>query len=372
MEFIDMTDDERKTLIEDYLKLRVKGKPSVNSEIGLAPDSQSLVNVLDKLSATGQLVDLAEFEKFRTLGTDRNEQYRMYDEMALDSVISAALELYADDATQYNTKGQIVWVESDEPKIAQAANRLIDVLQINEHAWSHIYSLCKYGDLYLQLFRDDEIMDDPLVKRLDHTNIDTVKAKKGSVLEEYLERVPNPADIFDLYSYGKTVGFVHVNNFDNTDQNLAFRTYMYNANDNNIQIYPPNKFVHVMIGTDVDRFPEKLSLCFDKEEVKKIGDDKINYDPDSINAKSNLTTVTYGVRRGKSILYDIYKIFREVQLMNDALLLNRVTRSSIIRLVQIEVGDMPKEQVEIHMRHFKQLIEQKAAFSVSNSLSEYT
>ena len=45
--------------------------------------------------------------------------------------------------------------------------------------------------------------------------------------------------------------------------------------------------------------------------------------------------------------------------MEDAILLNRVTRSSIIRIMQIEVGDMPKSQARELLKRVKTLIEQK-------------
>lgn len=343
-----------RSLFEEFLKIRIKGKPGKEADAGIAVKGNTLVDVLEKASDAGKLVDYSEFQQFRTIGTDRNEQYRVYDEMAYDSVVSTALELYSDDATQYNSKGQIIWVESEDPQIAQFANRLIDNLQLNENMWSYAYNLVKYGDVYLELFRDDEIQEDPLVKTLDHTDLDVVKNKKGSVLEEYIELVPNPARLFDLSNRGKTVGFVEVNLADNSDGTPQFKNYMYNMNDTNIKVYDPKKFVHIMLNPDTDRFPEKLSLTFDGKN-NKVNDS----DPDSVQAKVEQVTINYNVKRGKSILHDQYKLYRELQLMEDALLLNRVTRSSIIRLLQIEIGDMPPSQAEQLLHRYKNLIEQK-------------
>ena len=53
------------------------------------------------------------------------------------------------------------------------------------------------------------------------------------------------------------------------------------------------------------------------------------------------------------------------------MLLNRVTKSSIIRLINIEVGDMPKEQVGPFLQRIKALMEQKAAINTGESMSEY-
>jgi hypothetical protein len=58
--------------------------------------------------------------------------------------------------------------------------------------------------------------------------------------------------------------------------------------------------------------------------------------------------------------------------MENSLLLNRITKSAITRLINVEVGDMPKEMVGPHLQGIKSLIEQKAAINAGNSMTEYT
>ena len=59
-------------------------------------------------------------------------------------------------------------------------------------------------------------------------------------------------------------------------------------------------------------------------------------------------------------------------LLENSVLLNRVTQSSIVRVIGVEIGDMPKENVPAHLMNIKQLIEQKAALDVGKSMNEYT
>ena len=331
--------NKRKSFFEDFLKIRVEGKPGKEYAIGVVSDKDSLGNQIENAVENGNYVDIATLEQFRTLGTDRNSQYRMYDEMAYDSILSAALEIYTDESTQYNTDGKIIWVESDDPNVAKFGNHILEVLQVNDHTWSYIYNLVKYGDIYLQLYSDSDILDDPLVKRVQTTDIDVVKDRKGATLEDYMDMVANPARMFDISQRGKTDGFIEGDLPDNSDQGPKIGSYQLNMNDNNLKIHDPKKFVHIMLCENSDRFPETMELTFgDSEDMK---------------------TVSYNVKRGKSIMHDLYKIYREIQLMEDSLLLNRVTRSSIIRLLQIEVGDMPKNQVDELLRRFKRLVEQK-------------
>jgi hypothetical protein len=67
--------------------------------------------------------------------------------------------------------------------------------------------------------------------------------------------------------------------------------------------------------------------------------------------------LTYTVKRGQSLLYNVYKTWRELTLLENSLLLNRVTKSSIIRIIGVEVGDMPKESVGPHLMGIKNMIE---------------
>lgn len=330
-----------RAILEDVIRMRIKGKPSKTSQIPVAHGDEELVGFLQELEGS-QMVDMSEINKFRTLSTDREAQYRMYDEMALDSIISSAIEMYADDATQYNSNGQIIWAESDDSDVSAFANRLIDILDLNSNAWSHIYSMVKYGDIYLETFRDDEIDDeDPLVgKDLKYAQASVKNHKNGSKMEEYIEFVANPSKIFDLVRRGKTVGFIDmpINDTDLTEEGKY--GYQYIQKGNEINVMPADKYVHICLANDTDRYSPVFKLSFK-------GDN------------GDTTECKYKIKRGKSILHDIYKVYKEISLMEDSLLLNRVTKSSLIRILQIEVGDMPKSQARETLKRIKQLIEQK-------------
>ena len=61
-----------------------------------------------------------------------------------------------------------------------------------------------------------------------------------------------------------------------------------------------------------------------------------------------------------------------MSLLENAIILNRLTKSSKTQVVQVEVGDMPKEQVIPHMQGIKQLFEQKTSLDSGNTMGEYT
>ena len=61
-----------------------------------------------------------------------------------------------------------------------------------------------------------------------------------------------------------------------------------------------------------------------------------------------------------------------MMLLENTLLLNRLTKSSIVRIIGVEVGDMPKENIGKHLMGIKQLVEQKSAINEGTSMEEYT
>lgn len=335
--------------IEDFTQFRIKNAPSDRADLPITEKEDELVGRMT--SSDSPISSLSQLSEFRTIAEDRETQYNTYDEMSTDSVIAAALEIYADDATSYDEKGRIIWVESDVKEIADAGNRLLDKFEIPERAWKHIYQACKYGDYYLKLYREDENQSNDKVKS-DIITRGSVKVINDEVIEngdrlvypyeDYVEDVYDPATIFDLRKRGKTAGFIEVTK-DVRDNNVftsnnVSRTYSLR----DVNVYRPDRLIHIMISENLTRNPETVTI--------DLGNDK---------------SATYEVARGKSILYDVYPIQRELQLLEDSLILNRLTRSSLIRLLEIEVGDMPKKEVNNYLRRIKNLIEQHISMDKS-------
>ena len=343
--------ENAKNLLEDKFKIRIVPKPDNSNNISIAGKGKTFKDIVSSDIEKGFMVDVASLNSFRTLSNDREFQYQVYDDMKADAVVAAALEMYADDATQYDSEGRIIWVESDDPDVAAFGNRLISILDIEDNAWSHIYSLCLYGDLYLETFKNvstNDRLPDLLVEPLQNSgNIYIQRKINGSYLEEYIEEVSNPANIYDLQRKGKTVGFIEVPRLEDDTTKLSGMTISQINIDsqygNDVHVLDPDKYVHIMLSAETDRFPETVTVTSSSCN---------NNNEDDLKLKLK-------VKRGKSILQDVYKTYQELKLMEDSLLLNRITRSSIIRLLQVEVGDMPKSQVSQLIKRLKDKIEQK-------------
>lgn len=332
-------------LFEDKLKIKFVANDKDNAGIPITDDKNDITQRQIDNVGGGSLFDAEAIATFRTLSSNRKEKYLEYENMLTDATIAAAMEMYADDATQYDPKsGKVIWVESDEPDIAKAANRLIDVLQLNEKAWKHCYSLCVFGDLYLRVYREGDNADYEDLLNTQPGVLRTKVQDTSRPMEEYVEYVEDPAAIYDLQIKDKTSGFVRIRTSTPSNYNSYTKYNGVNLNQvdiTNVDFYDRRSFVHISLSESINRNPEYLAI---KDEA-------------------NNTTNVYKIKTGKSILADAYEASQTVKLLEDSMLLSRLTKSALIRLLQIEVGDMPKPEVENLLRRVKNMIEQKIALN---------
>ena len=118
------------------------------------------INYKEKMTETDfpdldefDFIDYDSFSKFRQLSDDRRVQYDAYDEMTKDIIISSAIQLYTEDATQYDTLGRVMWVEAEDGELAKYLNDLLDILEIPKKLQAIYYALIEYGDVYLRLYK---------------------------------------------------------------------------------------------------------------------------------------------------------------------------------------------------------------------------
>ena len=379
----NIEDVDHSTLFPDASNLYNKTTeaiPAPSKEIGIDVDNQFLHNIIN--AGLASKLDISAIQSFTQVSQHRNQIYDLLDTMCQDPTIAAILETYAEDATEYNDQGQIVWVEAEDSNILKHVNYMLETMRVDKHIYKWIHALCKYGDIYLRLYRESDIQDDDLFdesnaqkelkNKFDRLNENLNDNSDKEVLNEdvkikayadndhyisYVELVPNPADMYELTKFGKTAGYIKANvkasNTKNFNAQSAFYQYKFRRND--VDVHSATDFVHASLEDNSNRTPEEVSIFLDNQA----------YDDES-NAR------TYVVKRGQSLLQNVFKVWRELSLLENSVLLNRITKSAIVRLINVEVGDMPKEMVGPHLQGIKQLIEQKSAINEGNSLNEYT
>ena len=344
-------------------------KPEPN--IGIDTHNTLITNIVQSAengyTATSGQLDMSTINSFSQASQKRDELYSLLDVMAQDSIIAAVLETYAEDATEYNENSQIVWAESSDPKISKFVNFLLDSMRIDKNIYSWVYSLCEYGDLYVELFKNseynkiDELFDtDEEIQRKRSALNEDVKIntyKKSDKYVHYVEAVKNPAEMFELTKFGKTIGYIKADlkmNKIQQDNITSINLFRYKFKQSDINIYPATKFVHASLEGNNERIDEKVSIFMDSNNDEKAVES------------------TYTVKRGQSLLYNTFKIWRELSLLENSMLLNRITKSSIVRLINVEVGDMPKEMVGPHLQGIKSMMEQKTSINTGKDMTEYT
>ena len=329
-------------------------------------------------------LDISAIDKFTSISNARDQVYQLIDTMCNDSAVSAIVRTYTDDVCEMSDNGHIVWCESSDPNISRFVNYLLNIMNVDKQIGKWVYCLIKYGDVYLRLYRESDYHD-VLFNKVDRTKQALNEAVNLSIhntndnYSYYIEMVPDPSTMFELTRHGQTFGYIETpnkpNNFDTTsyvggttgmmsgNSNGAY-TFAYKTSD--VNIYQADDFVHAALEDNISRFPETVDLFYEdleldtKDTKRKTG------------SNTGMSSQSYTVRRGKSLLYDSYKVWREKALLESAVLLSRVTRSGIVRKVAVEVGDMPKEQVQQTLRRVKELFEQRSAYVEGNSMSEYT
>ena len=341
----------------DYNNITVP-KP-VPEKINNVDVNQSLFNDII-IAGEDNNLNVPAINTFTSVSRARDSIYDMIDEMAQDATISAVLDIYAADACEPNDRGQVVWVSAEDEKVGKEVEHLLDAMRIDKNAFGWVYSLIKYGDLYLRLFRESEF-DDPIFSK---KSVDTreqlnenviVKAySKNDRYAEYMEMNKNPAEVFELTRFGKTVGYIKTHlpktNSDDTTMGLLNNyNYTYNFNLSDVDIFAATEFVHACLEDNSSRTTEEVTITSDDE-----------------------IATTYSVKRGQSILYDAFKTWRELSLLENAVLLNRITKSALVRVVSVEVGDMEKSDVRTLLQRIKQMIEQKSAINIGKSITDYT
>ena len=135
--------------------------PVAEKQIGVDTHNEIIDKIADgAVDGIASTVDLSSISSLSNTAQTRDQIYTLIDTMAQDPTVSAALEIYAEDCTQYNDDGKIMWATSDDARqgkeIAGHINYLLDVMNVDKNIYSWAYSLVKYGDLYLRLFRESD------------------------------------------------------------------------------------------------------------------------------------------------------------------------------------------------------------------------
>jgi len=283
--------------------------------MGILERFKSYVGKNKKVEASLDTLDLKQLMKqgdlWELVGTinsiqkDRESRLRDYEEMSNHGIVGSAMELMADDATQPDPDlGVSFWIECEKDnKLEKELNTWLEQqVRLEDKIWTYAYHVVKNGEAYLRTFHSDE----------------KFKKNKEIDLGDHFEFVKYPGRINELIKYGKVIGYYETaTNGDDPDK-----------------LYPPMDYIHFICDRGANR--EKLQLEDKDEKVKE-----------------------YTLRYGTSFVDGARHDFKVMSLIEDILLLARLSRSSLYRIFKINVGTSNKKDTLKIIREIKSAIESK-------------
>jgi hypothetical protein len=239
----------------------------------------------------------------------RTMVYSDYDNMDYDAIVASALDIISDESTLKNDMGEVLQIRSSNEDVQQILyNLFYDVLNIEFNLWSWIRQMCKYGDFFLKL---------EIAETYGVYNVIPYTAFHIERQENYDPEHPNavrfkysPEGIFAGGS--GYYGTPNMGTFDN-QPGIHFENY---------------EMAHFRLLTDVNYLPY-----------------------------------------GRSYLEPARRIFKQYVLMEDAMLIHRISRSPDRRIFYINVGSIPPNEVENFMQ--KTISTMKRTPLMDNQTGEY-
>jgi len=267
---------------------------------------------------------------------DRLQRYAVYDQMNYDHEISAALDTIADFATDPDevTKLPLVIEYNDEPTpseiqiLEKSLNQWVRMNKLSRRLWRMFRSVLVYGDQFF--IRDPETFE--------LYWIDPAKVEKVIVNE----------------SEGKKIESYFVKDIDLNMKNLVATNQLNKASNaamggNSIVFSPPMagnlNYVSGGFGSAGSaNYKDGGATAVDAEHIVQLSL------TDGMNAAWPF---------GLSILEQIYKVYKQKELLEDAILIYRVHRAPERRVFFIDVGTMPPNKASQYLERIRYEVQQK-------------
>lgn len=232
----------------------------------------------------------------------RRRRYHDYEKMDEYPEIGAALDIYADDATQSHLDGDMVVAETEDERVRAAVSEFVADTDLDKYLWDIIRNMCKYGDCFVENIVD---MNNP------DAGIQRLK-------------ILNPVFIYrreDRFGYLK--GFIQ-----EVPQSTA-QAQQYQG----------------------DKLGKKNTIFLDSHQLIhfRLHTSDSNYYP-----------------YGKSICAPGVRAWKSLRMMEDAMLIYRLHRAPERRIFYIETGNLPQTKVEMFMERIKAKFKKEKFFNTES------
>ena len=243
----------------------------------------------------------------RALSNDRQSKINDYREMLRDGVTLSAVELISEDASLVdNDTGLAAWVESaDNPDFAEMMTSFLrNKFRINDIIYPLAFNIVTFGECFV------------------NTNYSNIEYRKEYAVGDYFT-IAEPEDVVHIYRYGVPLGYL-------------FR--------------PQSKDSSMLKETD-KLLPERSFIHFISDRA----------------SRDHLSSGSY-IQYGSSFLEAARQYYKQRQLLDDLLILARLTRSSFYRLFSVDVGSASSQDTARMIRELKTAVSSKQSINVSTEV----
>ena len=224
------------------------------------------------------------------LELNRRKRYKEYEEMDEYPEIGAAFDIYADDSTQKGPRAERWSIKSKSPMVVDEVNALFETINLQRFFWDIVRNAVKYGDCFVELIAD--------IKRPEKG------IRKLKILNpNWILRVENE--------------FGHLNKFLQEIPNSETMQYSETATTQG----EPLKYIEL-----------------DKKQI--------------IHFRLHTSDPVF-YPYGKSIAALSHRVFRSLKMMEEAMMIYRLSRAPERRIFYVDTGNLPTSKAELFMERLK-------------------
>ena len=221
----------------------------------------------------------------------RRNRYRDYEIMDEYPEIGAAFDIYADDSTQVGVKNEHWTIKTDSKQASDEIEEMFKTIALDRFLWDMTRNTVKFGDCFMELV-------------VDLNNPDKGVQKIKVLDPKWLIRVENQFGYLDKF-------YQEIPQKGRTDN---FGIYGYAGGRAQYIELDKNQIIHFRLHT------------------------------------SDPTFYPYG----KSIAALCHRTFRSLKLMEDAMLIYRLSRAPERRIFYVDVGNLPASKSEMFIERLKE------------------
>ena len=231
---------------------------------------------------------------------ERKRRYQEFEDMDSYPEVAAAFDIYADDSTQLNLDGSRWEIESDDQLVKEEGDAFFESITLSHFIWDIVRNTVKFGDCFIELVVDVENIRRGIQKiKILDPNYIYRIENEFGILTDFLQEIPLQTDNTLFGKMGSTTGQRVVTPLDK------------------------NQIVHFRLYT------------------------------------SDPTYYPYG----KSIAAAARATYKSLKMMEDAMLVYRLTRAPERRIFYVDTGNLPASKAEHYMEMQKAKFKKEKYFN---------